>query len=321
MDLMATLLLATIVVAGIVTTAIVLTRRPTTPPPGGLGDMHEGIGRLHELMSQVMTGHQSMQGTISALVHNPGKRGSWGELTLLRLLEGAGMMEGTDFDVQKNLADGSRPDVIIHLGDAGEIVIDSKMPLSDLQGVWDSEDEAARAAGFRAFADNVRSMAKKLAGRNYAGELKTTFAPVVMYIPVDGAWQAARQARPDLLSELLGMSIYPAEPSTMGMLIELLRHQAMTITQEAGVKAVIEDARTLIERLRVHVDHLGTVGKGLDKATKAYNEAVGSYVSRVQPAAGRIAAHTGVRLDTPGMALTAADTDRADRLGAAADAA
>lgn len=322
-------LLAVIATAAVVAAVAVTRRRPEAPPVADpLGDVRERLGEMSVLLGQLDRGQRSVEdgqrqveSTIRVLVHNPGKRGSWGELTLLRLLEGAGMKAGDDFEVQRTLPDGSRPDVIIHLGDAGEIVIDAKVPVGDLQLAWESDDPTERAAGLRAFADKVRLAASDLRRRNYPAQLKTSFAPVVMYIPVDGAWQAAREARPDILSELLGMGIHPAEPSTAGMLIALLKHQALTINQEAAVKAVLSDARSLVDRLRCHVDHLGKVGTGLETAMKAYNASIASYEKNLRPAAQRMAEHLNAPVATPDEVRTMPDVERVERILGKMDAA
>lgn len=321
--------LAVISLAAIGVAATLVLRRPQPAPvPEGYLEMHERLGRMTELLGSIDRGQRAVEDgqrdiddTIKVLVHNPGKRGSWGELTLLRLLEGAGMVAGADFEVQRTLRDGSRPDVIIHLGDAGEIVIDSKVPIGDLQLAWQSDDPARRAAALKGFADKVRTTAAELKRRNYPAQLNTSFAPVVMYVPVDGAWQAAREARPDILGELMGAGIYPAEPSTAGMLIALLKHQALTINQEAAVKAVLCDARTLIDRLRNHVDHLGKVGVGLTKAVDAYNASIGSYEKFLRPAVQRMSEQLNTPLGTADEVRSAPDVERVERILGRMDAA
>jgi DNA recombination protein RmuC len=113
-----------------------------------------------------------------------------------------------------------------------------------------------------------------------------------MYIPVDGAWEAAVEAMPDLATEALSLGVHPASPRTLGLVLDLLKHHALTVNQEA-TREILEDTRELLGRLDKHVGHLVKVGSALESAVDAYNRAVGNAASRLRPATSRMCAHLG----------------------------
>lgn len=296
--------LAMIVVAALAVAAALLAylsavRRvpsPDTVTPEEIRALQSDIGRL---MGRVQMGFENtaresstVRSAIDLLTHDSGRRGTWGEVTLRRLLEKAGMEHSLDFDTQVGLK-GGRPDAVIHLGDGGSIVIDAKAPLDDLRRAAGSDDEATRMPHLKAHASAVRRHVRELSGRDYPSRLHTTFAPVVMYLPVEGAWEAAVDVVPDLGSEALSLGVHPASPRTLGLVLELLKHHALTVNQEAATREILEDTRALLGRLDTHAGHLGKLGRALDGAVDAYNKAVGNAATRVLPATNRMAEHLG----------------------------
>jgi DNA recombination protein RmuC len=307
-----------VVVALAIVLVVWLTRQQQPASPFGVevAELHKNLGQVQQQMIDVQSQQRDVLSNVAALVTNPGKRGVWGELTLVRLLEKAGLTRGTDFDEQVDLGD-VRPDVVVHLGAGGEIVVDSKARIVALKEAWEAaerKDEAGRKAAVKAFADAVRADAKELAKRDYASMLKTAFAPVVMYIPVDGAWEAAREMRGDILSEMLSLGIYPAEPSTMGMTIALLRQHALNSRQEEAVQEILGDTQRLLNALRIHVNHLDKVGTSLGKAVESFDHAVGNMDRNVLPATGRMTKHVDVQIRMPAPVERRPDMGKVERI-------
>jgi DNA recombination protein RmuC len=311
MTTIVTLIAAFAVIATAVVTAVAVVRRarPTeTVAPDEIRALHSELGRL---IGRVEAGFETstreavtVRSAIDLLTHNSGRRGSWGEVTLRRLLEAAGMNHGLDFDTQVSLP-GGRPDAVIHLGAGGSIIIDAKAPLDDLRRWREADTEAAQTACLKAHASAVRRHVRDLAARDYTSRLRATFAPVVMYLPVDGAWEAAAEAMPDLAAEALTLGVHPASPRTLGLVLELLKHHALTVNQEAATREVLEDTRELLGRLDTHVGHLAKVGSALESAVDAYNRAAGNAASRLLPATSRMCAHLGRAAAEAPAAVTA----------------
>jgi len=268
-------------------------QRATTAPAGAPPEVLEGLARLAGLVEGRLgtfgEGQEGLRRAVEALYTRAGHRGRWGELTLRRLLEAAGMTPGVDFHEQVDLGGEARPDVVVHLGGAGEVVIDAKAPLDGLRRAWESESEEVRLGALRDHARAVKLYAADLRRRGYAARLQAPFAPVVMFLPIEGAWEAAEEVQADLLLEVLRLGIYPASPRTLGLVVELLRHQALTLDQDRAARAIVCEGRTLVDRIGVHVKHLAAVGKAVNAAAEAFNAAAGNLESRVLPAARRVA--------------------------------
>lgn len=299
MTIALTIAAALAVVAIVLVAAAAVVRRVTpveSVSPDEIRALQSELGRL---TGRVEVGFENsardsstVRSAIDLLTHNSGRRGTWGEVTLRRLLEGAGMTHGLDFDTQVALP-GGRPDALIHLGDGGSIIIDAKAPLDDLRRATECADEADEASCLKAHAAAVRRHVRELSGRDYPSRLRTTFAPVVMYLPVEGAWEAAIEAMPGLAAEALNLGVHPASPRTLGLVLELLKHHALTVNQEAATREILEDTREFLSRLDNHAGHLRSLGDALGGAVEAYNKAVGNAATRVLPATNRMADHLG----------------------------
>ena len=268
-------------------------QRAAAPPAVTPPEVLEGLARLSGLvegrLGAVGEGQEGLRRAVEALYTKAGHRGRWGELTLRRLLEAAGMTAGVDFHEQVDLGGEARPDVVIHLGAAGEVVVDAKAPLDGLRRAWESEGEEVRLGALREHARAVKQYAAELRRRGYAARLQSPFAPVVMFLPMEGAWEASEEVQPDLVLDILRLGIYPASPRTLGLVVELLRHQALTLDQDRAARAIVCEGRTLVDRVGLHVKHLVAVGKAVNAAAEAFNQAAGNLESRVLPAARRVA--------------------------------
>jgi len=299
MTIALTIVAALAVIAIVLVAASAVVRRVTPAESASSEEIRALRTDLGRLMGRVDMGFDTtaretstVRSALDLLTQNSGRRGTWGEVTLRRLLENAGLAHGLDFDTQVALP-GGRPDALIHLGGGGSIVIDAKAPLDDLRRARECDDEATEASCMKAHAGAVRRHVRELAGRDYPARLRTTFAPVVMYLPVDGAWEKAVEVAPDLYSEALAVGVHPASPRTLGLVLELLKHHALTVNQEAATREILEDTRELLGRLETHAGHLKKLGGALATAVDAYNKAVGNAATRLLPATSRMANHLG----------------------------
>lgn len=233
-----------------------------------------------------------LQGETRALVQalrQPQVRGRWGELTLRRLAELAGMVAHCDFFEQETTRDGDqallRPDVLIRLPEDRLIVIDAKTPLDAYLRALEAPDEAQRALALRSHADAVRTHVRKLAAKSYWNQFANSPEFVVLFIPGDQFLAPALELDPSLLEDALTQQVILATPTS---LVALLRAVAFGWRQRAleenaqEIRRVGED---LHGRLAVFAQHLGTLGKGLEQGVEAYNKAVGSFERMVMPGA------------------------------------
>ena len=285
---------AVTVVLCVVAVSAVLVRRagraPAVPVPADLAGAVERLtGTIEGRTGALAEAQDATRRAVEGLYASGGKRGRWGELTLRRILESAGLVLGTDFEEQVHVAAEAIPDVVVHLGRAGEVVVDAKAPMDGLRRAEEALDDAGRAAALKDHALAVKRHASDLARRGYPSKIRAEFVPVVMFLPSEGAWEAAERGRPDIVAEVLAMGVYPASPANLGLVIELLRHQALTLDQDRTAAVVVEEARKLVGYVGTHVDHLAKLGRALASTVGAFNQAVANLERRTLPAARRIA--------------------------------
>ncbi len=229
--------------------------------------------------------------TLSRALRTPAVRGRWGEMQLRRVVEIAGMLQHCDFDEQPSLngdAGRLRPDLIVRLPGGKCIVADAKAPLDAFLDAQEAADEEQRAGKLQAHARQVREHVNKLGSKAYWEALGDSPELVVLFLPGETLFSAALQHDLTLIEHGLQQRVLLASPIT---LIALLTTVAHTWRQEAlaeNYREVARVGREFYERLAVFADHLDDVRKKLDGAVQAYNEAAGSFESRVLVSARRL---------------------------------
>ena len=271
-------------------------------------ERREAFAALRTQIESLAGGQAQLQRETRNLVtalRRPEVRGRWGELTLRRLVELAGLTEHCDFTEQLQLVgeEGAlRPDLVVHMPDARDLVIDAKTPLEGFLAALDAATEEQRAQALKRHAQQVETRVRELASRSYWSQFERSPEFAVLFLPGDQFLSAALAERPQLLESALGQSVIIATPST---LIALLKAVAYGWRQSAVAHnaAQIRDlGQELYRRLSTFNGHLGRMGQRLATAVEAYNAAVGSLERQVLPQARRFG-ELGVTADAPLAAL------------------
>ncbi|HEX4300279.1 MAG TPA: DNA recombination protein RmuC, partial [Gammaproteobacteria bacterium] len=182
-----------------------------------------GITTQLKLMSQ---GQQQLETETRNLVNalrRPEVRGRWGEMTLKRLAELAGMVDRCDFQEQVHTSteDGAlRPDMVIRLPDNRELVVDAKTSLDSYIAAIEAPDAQARDAHLAAHARKVRERIKELAGKHYWDQFKQSPDFVILFIPGDQFLSAALDREPNLIEEALRQKVMLATPTSFVALLK-----------------------------------------------------------------------------------------------------
>ena len=226
---------------------------------------------------------------VSAL-RRPEVRGQWGEISLRRLVELAGMVEHCDFVSQSHQATETgaiRPDMVIHLPEARDLVVDVKTPLDAYLEATEAATDADRNAALDRHATIVAGRVRELAGKAYWSQFERSPEFVILFIPGDQFLSAALAKRPTLLDDALRQSVILATPTSFVALLKAVAYgwqQNVLADNAAEVRSL---AVELYERLTKFAGHLGTLGKSLGDGVRAYNAAIGSLERRVLPSARR----------------------------------
>ena len=260
-------------------------------------DRHAAHADLHAQLRALDDAQRSLRLETANLVtalRNPVTRGRWGELQLRRVVELAGMVPHCDF-VEQATRDGGdarvRPDLLVRLPGGKLVVVDAKVPLERyLEAIQAGTDDARARVALVGHARQVRAHVDALAAKSYWEQFPESPDFVVMFVPGDPLLAAALEHDPALLEDAIARGVHLATPTT---LISLLRSaaygwQQAALAENAARIAVL--GRQLQERLTTFTGHVARVGRSLDGAIVAYNEAVGSLESRVLVTARRLAA-------------------------------
>lgn len=253
---------------------------------GAYEGLREQIAGLIERSGKMETAATQL----SSALRNPTTRGKWGEMQLRRVVELAGMEAYCDYDEQQTFEvgdDRGRPDMSVALAGNSKIFVDAKVPLNAYLDAVELSEETQRRERFRAHAAAFKNHVDALARRNYQrADGSADF--VVMFVPGEAFLSAACTENPELIEYGAGKGVYIASPLT---LMALLRSYALgwqQRQQEENAKKIAEAARVLYDRLRGFIGHFAGIGTNLQKATDAYNKAVGSMESRVLPQGRKI---------------------------------
>ena len=214
-------------------------------------------------------------------------RGRWGEETLRRVVEAAGMSAHCDFVEQVQSGD-SKPDMVVSLPGDRVIVVDAKVPELEFVGQLDEADPVKRSQMLANHASKLRLTIRDLAGRDYPGQFPNALDYVVLFLPAESLFSAALEADQELIVWAAERKILIA---TLASLIALLRSVSVSWKQHAqteNARAIAQAAETLYKRIAVFVEHLDKIRAGLDTATGAYNKAVGSYERSIRPSGERM---------------------------------
>ncbi len=250
------------------------------------GSLEEQLRTLNARSAEL----QRETGSLVTALRAPQVRGRWGELTLRRAAELAGMTPYCDYLEQPTMeGEGGRlrPDMIVRLPSGREIVVDAKVPLSAYLDATAAATEDERGRALARHAQQMRQHLAALSARGYWEQLEDSVELVVMFIPGEAFVGAAMQADAQLLEDGMARKVLVATPTTLIGLLLAIAHGWRQERMAVNAAQVSELGRQLYERLRTLAGHVEDVGDKLGKAVHAYNSAVGSMESRVLPAARR----------------------------------
>ena len=207
-------------------------------------------------------------------------RGDWGELSLTRILEAAGLTEGREFVTQTTMRDADdrlkRPDVIIQLPEGKQVVVDSKVTLNAYTELCEATDEVQRAAALKRHLTAMRTHVTNLGRKDYTRQPEVDCLEfVLMFVPLEGAYIDAVNNDPDLFDEAFRRHrVAIVCPATLYGTLKTIAAMWRMEHRNRNAEEIARQAGALYDKFVGFVEALEGIGNHLERAQKSYGEAI-----------------------------------------------
>jgi DNA recombination protein RmuC len=254
-------------------------------------DRKEAYGSLSKHLETMAQTQQLLQGETRNLVQalrRPEVRGQWGEMTLKRLAELAGMVEHCDFYEQEHTDTDEgrmRPDMIVRMPGGREIVVDVKTPLDAYLSAVEASDDDTRRKHLEHHARKVRERVGELSSKAYWTQFKNAPDFVILFIPGDQFLGAALDIDRSLLEDALKQKVILTTPTSFVALLRAVAYGWRQESLSANAELIRDVGEELYGRLATFSEHLMKLGRSLNSAVTDYNKTVGSYEAKLLPGA------------------------------------
>ena len=236
---------------------------------------------------------REVTGNLGEALRSSQIRGHWGEQQLRNVLELSGMREHIDFFEQLTVTTGDgtgRPDAVVRVPGGAQVVIDAKTPLdSYLEAHNTSDDEQRQQELLQSHAGSLMGHARTLGKRDYDAAVAGSPDFVVMFVPADPILDSAMDVQPTLWQD--AWEKHQVLIATPGLLLAFLKTVALAWKEQSlqeNARQIADASKELYDRLRIYLDHVAKMGRGLEQAVNSYNAGIGSLDSRVLPQARRL---------------------------------
>lgn len=250
---------------------------------------HASFEKTMELMMKQTSSLSEQADRLSNALQRKNKTvGNWGELILTELLESQGLEEGVQYDVQHTLRDtdgstlynsdtGARmiPDVVLHLADSRDLIIDSKMSMTAFVDYQNAMTEAERTDAAHRLVDSVKAHIKELSAKKYYQYIRAPRVScdfVIMFVPMESALQVAINHQPDIWQKAFEKRVLLVGSQTLIAALHIIDLTWVNVKQEQNTMHIMEEARKLVERVEQFYQRFQTVGKKISEAGEAYKD-------------------------------------------------
>ena len=257
-------------------------------------DREKAYGSIAEKLLE-MGRHQNLlhveTGNLVKALRVPHVRGRWGEITLKRVAELAGMAEYCDFEEQLSSGSGKgsiRPDMVVTLPGNRKIIIDSKVPLMAYLDALEASGEEERKDRMKDHGRQVMKHISNLSSKNYFKEISPTPEFVVLFIPGENFFSAALTMCPDLIEKGIEKGVILATPTTLIALLKAVSYSWKQKKSYENAEEIRHLGIELFSRLCNMTDNINRLGKDIKKCATTYNRTVGAMETRVMSTAKKL---------------------------------
>ncbi|RJG50656.1 DNA recombination protein RmuC [Motilimonas pumila] len=234
------------------------------------------VEKLAQLNQQIVTEAANLS---QALKGDNKQQGSWGEVILQQILDNSGLREGYEYHAQQSLTNGAgkryQPDIVVHLPQNKDIIIDSKVSLTAYERYFNSDDKNLQNQALAEHVASVKGHIKGLGQKDYH-KLNgvRTLDYVLLFIAVEPAFLLAIQEDPSLVKLALDNNILLASPSNLMIALRTIENLWRYQKQEDNSRQIAQKAGKLYEKLRLFSEDLLEVGQGLDRTQTSFDRAL-----------------------------------------------
>tara|TARA_B110000046_G_scaffold183322_1_gene219193 strand:+ start:5537 stop:6850 length:1314 start_codon:yes stop_codon:yes gene_type:complete len=241
-------------------------------------DRNKLAGQISELQKQTLQISADAVSLANALRGDNKAQGNWGEFVLEKLLEDSGLTNGREYETQVALKDDSgrrrNPDVIVHLPEGRDIVIDAKVSLVDYERYFHAEDEETKTQCLRQHLSSLRAHVKGLSGKDYESlEGVNSLDFVLIFVPVEAAFVVALDHDPEMMRDAYDRGIILVSPSTLMVTLRTIKNLWRYADQNRNAQLIADKAGGLYDQFVLYVEALDDVGRHLDKSKDAWDTA------------------------------------------------
>jgi DNA recombination protein RmuC len=269
-------------------------------------ERQRAYGTLTEQVKALAEGQERLRtetGSLRTALRAPHVRGRWGEIQLKRVVELAGMLAHCDFEEQTTATDADgrmlRPDLVVKLPGGKRVVVDAKAPLAAYLDSLEAPDDKTRAAHLLTHARQVREHITKLGAKRYWQQFEPAPEFVIMFLPDETFFRVACEADAGLLELGPESGVLPSSPTTLIGLLKVFAYAWQQETIAEDTRKIAALGRELYERLGLFASHFAKVGRALDTAVGAYNQATGSLERRLLVTARKFEEHGAAAGELP----------------------
>jgi len=236
------------------------------------GEMRE---QIRNLMEHSDAARKSADELAAAFKHSGKVQGDWGEAVLDELLSSQGLTCGIHYDTQAAITPNLRPDVILHLDNRREVIIDSKVSLTAYMNYVNAETDEDKKNSLKEHVDSIKRHWKELSAKDYSSYVKApkvSAGYVIMFVPVSGAFWTALNADPGLWREAANHNVYITDEMSLFTVLKMVKLTWTQIAQVQNHEKVFKLADEMMDRVGMFMETYENVGKALQQAAKAYDD-------------------------------------------------
>ena len=241
-------------------------------------DRNKLAGQISELQKQTLQISADAVSLANALRGDNKAQGNWGEFILEKLLEDSGLSNGREYSTQVALKDetGKRrnPDVIVHLPEGRDIVIDAKVSLVDYERYFHAEDEESKKLCLRQHLSSLRAHIKGLSSKDYEKlEGVNSLDFVLIFVPIESAFMLALDHDPEMMRDAYDRGIILVSPSTLMVTLRTIKNLWRYADQNLNAQLIADKAGGLYDQFVLYIESLDEVGKHIEKSQEAWDTA------------------------------------------------